>query len=289
MNCLVLKKKVKFLFSIYIILYIYVLKNTMKKINFSKILVLAFFLPVFLFLLIVSCNKTDTENTLLNLPNEIIIPTIGIAEPFKNDVGKLIKGEAVVMFHKSGQILVAVKSQKNTFDKVFLFQTNSSFENSFKEVRHIELMYLKDLVVINNFDDRTSVIYHVEGNNYSATRNLFDVATKKSFKGKEIISFGLVNMHGKWASINSSFLNFNKLSDAFRNQNNDINGTESGGGGGAPVCLNGGVGSSSCSVTCALGNPISCQTTCSVGYYACCNCLIVENTCLCIQNPPTIH
>lgn len=261
----------------------------MKKINFSKIILLAFLLPALLFMLIVSCNKTDSENSLVNLPNEIIIPSIGIADPFKDDIGKLIKGEAEVLFHKSGQIVFAVKSQNGLFDKVFLFQTNSAFENSIKVVRHLELMYLKDLVVINNFDDRTSFIYHVEGNNYSTTRNLFDVATKNGFKGNEVICFGLVDMHGKWTSIASSFLNFNKLSDAFRNHDNDINGVESGGGGGAPVCFNGGIGSSSCSVTCSLGNPISCQTTCSVGYYACCNCLVVENTCLCIQNPPPIN
>lgn len=48
-------------------------------------------------------------------------------------------------------------------------------------------------------------------------------------------------------------------------------------------CQSGGVGSSSCSVTCGAIN-YGCSVTCVTGYYACCNCGIFVAICDCIED-----
>lgn len=61
---------------------------------------------------------------------------------------------------------------------------------------------------------------------------------------------------------------------------------------GSSLCGSGGVGSKSCSVTCAAsfgplgGLSDSCSASCSEGYYACCRCSAGDATCYCVPSGP---
>lgn len=253
----------------------------------SKLTIAIFLVAIVTIFSVVSCKKSKEDDLMLHLPNEISIPTDVMAENFKTDVGKLFSGTGVILYHKSGQIAFSIRNPNEGFSKFFVIQTEKSYSNLIREVKQMQIMYLTDMIVLNDFDNQQSIIYHVQGQNYNNTRAVFDKAVSGSSKAQNVSAFGLVDVHGNWSNVNSIFLNYDKLSDALSDRNQTVGRNNEGGGSGSPVCISGGVGSTSCSVTCQSGNPTSCQTTCSSGYYACCVCSgVYGNSCECRKNPP---
>lgn len=237
-------------------------------------------------LLLIACNK-KTEKEVFSLPDEINVSETVMRHPDLNDIlGKKIKGEVTLYQLSSGEIVITIKSANETeaLNK-FILQTKKteSFNTELIKIKNAELLYLFDIVLLNDLDENKLSSYYVNSATYKETYASLPALVRSSI-GKEISGYGLGYNKGKWPGLHENI----SLDNSVHNIRHLSQNTIDGGDGGGSTCTSGGVGSTSCSITGCFN--AGCSVSCGAGYYACCYCDDVlpdlGPSCNCKENPP---
>ncbi|HRF17064.1 MAG TPA: hypothetical protein PK977_02810 [Chitinophagaceae bacterium] len=258
----------------------------MKHTPYSKALLWGLFNIFSLLLLLIACNK-KTEKEVFRLPDEIIISETVTRHPdLSNILGKKIKGEAIIFQLNSGEMIITIKSPNETeaLNK-FILQTKKteSYKTELIKIKNAELVYLFDIVLLNDLDKNKLSSYYVNSATYKETYASLPALVRSSIE-TEIPGYGLGYNKGSWPGLNEN-ISLNNSVHTIRHLSQNI---VDGGDGGGTTCTSGGVGSTSCSLANCFTQ--GCSVSCGAGYYACCYCDDVlpdlGPSCTCKENPP---
>jgi hypothetical protein len=236
------------------------------------------------FLIAFGCNKND-KSALFHLPEKIEMPrNLNLTNNFKNETGTRMSGNLTIYQFEKGEILLSFTDNINKeYIRSYILQTNGSLSKSVKKINNAEIIFLKDLLLVNNIDANMLTCYKVKTDDYKAIYNAIPATVREKIS-ETTVGFGLSITKGTWEMINENISLNGSLFTKLKNENSSN--TESGDGGGALSCAAGGPGSTSCSVSGCAGTPSECTVSCAAGYFGCCYCTMISKnaSCHCISN-----
>ncbi|HQV06152.1 MAG: hypothetical protein R2796_01160 [Chitinophagaceae bacterium] len=235
------------------------------KYIFSKSFILALSVIFSCLIFITSCHKNEKKE-IFHLTGEIAKPADKFGMP--DIFGKVLSGSAYIYNLGSGEIIIALtQNNEAAANNKFILQTNkpSTYKTGISTLQNVEIMYLYDIVLVNDLDKNILTSYAVHSKNYTETFNLIPKLISEKITNNNF-GYGLAFNNSPWPFINNN-IDLNKsINDYFKiAQKTNIDPP----GGGSP-CTAGGEGSTSCSISCTGG--YNCSTTCETGYHSCCYC-----------------
>jgi len=240
----------------------------MKLKPYSKLTTISFTLIFTLLIVFLACNKNSNKKEVVKLPSEITITNIENSHPDLNPIlGKRLDGSATLYYFSSGEILITIKSKTDVeIINKFILQTTKDEKvfTGIKKINNAEIIYLFDLVLLNDLDENKLTAYSVNSPTFSNTYNNIPQAVRTNIT-TTFTGFGLGYNNSIWETLNENISlesSIHTLIHGLQNSTEDEDLGES--------CESGGTGATSCSISGCFDS--SCSVSCGTGFYACCYC-----------------
>lgn len=235
---------------------------------YTKALLALCLATFFSLLFIAACNKNQKSESII-FPNEIAIPAITTnSNPgLEGVLGKKIEGSATIYSLESGEIIIAIKKiNESQAKEKFILQTekNLSYKPGISEISNVEIIYLFDILLVNDRDKNIVTSYTVNSPRLNETYSFIPEDLQKRIN-TSVTGYGLGYNSASWSFLNKNIALEKSLHTLLHGYETNYNPP----GGGSP-CTAGGVGSTSCSISGCFGE--SCSTSCGAGYHSCCYC-----------------
>lgn len=233
----------------------------------KKVVAISLSLIFSLLIVFLACNKADTKE-IGHLPTKITIANVENSHPDLIPIlGKRLDGSATLYHFSSGEILITIKSKTDLeiINKFILQATkNEKVFTGIKKINNAEIIYLFDLVLLNDLDENKLTAYSVNSPRYNDTYNKIPQAIRTNITST-INGFGLGYNSGVWKFLNENISLEKSIHTLIHGLQNGTEDEDLG-----VSCESGGTGATSCSISGCFNS--GCSVSCGAGYYACCYC-----------------
>jgi hypothetical protein len=244
----------------------------MKPKSFTNVIVSTTLIVLSIILTTVfACNKSAKIEA-RHLPEEINMPFRYNYPPIiHNIVGKRMDGSVTLYHSNNGEILISFKDKvTQEVTNSFILQTEGKGSSlaGIEKINVAEIIYLKDLVLLNNLDNGKIMLYGINSSDYNAIYQSIPENVRSQINETRN-GFGLSYHKGTWERLNENIsLQGSIYSGLYPHQHNSGERTNDE----ELECTSGGPGSTSCSISGCTGSPTDCSVSCATSYHACCRC-----------------